>query len=706
MNVATIPAYLMRIENKRALGDELNLSESTLLDIPLNEFEFSARVNHVLEITNLHTIGDVCRYGLNNLLRRKNFGLKSFYEVIRMVDRSYRLIRDTHLTEAKQNDLNKPESNTKTDTEQMTFINDIALDVNNNRLKTSLDEFLFSVRVSNALSRHKLYAVGDVLSFGIENVRRKSLNVGKKSLKELRNKIDNYMSTGLLTEKNGGTVSMKKEKQGGLDVDLTIEENDDKVSITEVIDNLLSLSLTDKQQQTIKARYGYENGKKKTLEQIGNEVGITRERVRQIIVNAHKQLKHPSRRKYLQEILERVESVLLYNQGVINVNDLLTNDFFSTANKHQLKFLLNLLVALYEDRYRIIDKNFLTYLTDDELKSLHSTIRNAAIECQFPTNKETFFQTVIAATGHVSHDYLSYFLLHKDRAEILRKVISSGRLSLPKKIKFIMRNVDEPLHFTKIVELYKSHFGDSSKQAFGLEHAIHARIGDSEDFIIVGRGTFMVRDKFKVPDNIEDIVNASKEILKNLQGISDTKYILKELRRKGINVGNLNEYSLKPILLEYPEFVRYRKFEIGIKKITTGYERKPLTSLVYGVLIRATTPLHSKEIWKQITIQRGFPRYAVEQILCDKTQFIRLSRATYTVKENIPSYEMNYGAIVNFAKEWINLKGHAVSAFFVNEVIKETEEIKDLNIGLVEHVLATSSEFQKVSNGFYDLANK
>jgi len=561
-------------------------------------------------------------------------------------------------------------------------------------LETSLDEFIFSARVSNALSRHELRTVGDVLSFGWHKIYRIK-NIGNKSVNELKNTIEHFLQESQ-TEK-----SRIEEKQNTF-----FDKEDDKIYFS-VIEDIFSSFLTEKQLQIVKARYGYEDGKKKTLEEIGNGLGITRERVRQIIVNSLSRLKHPAIIYFLQVILENIESVLLYNQGVIGVNDLLSNDFFTTGNKNQLKFLLNLLEDLYEERYRIIEKKYFTSLNDEELKKFHSVIDEAALKCHFPINKEKFFQEIITTTGHVSKHYLSYYLIQKKRVAILKgNVLSPGRLSVPQKVKFIMRNINKPLHFTEIAKHYKNYFGDLTTRALNLERAIHGRIGDSEDFIIVGPGTFMLRDKFKVPDNIKEIVNISKEILQNLKDISDTKYLIKELQRRGINVGDLNEYSLKPILLDYPEFVRYGKFEIGIKKLSTEYDKKSLSDLMHDVLLTAGTPLHSKKIWEQISKQRGFPRYAIDQRLSDEPKFIKIAPSTYTVKDHIASYAEKRKIIIDFTKEWINLKGHAVSAFFVNEVMKATEEIKDLTIGIVEHVLATSSEFVKLPNRFYDLANK
>lgn len=313
----------------------------------------------------------------------------------------------------------------------------------------------------------------------------------------------------------------------------------------------------------------------------------------------------------------------------------------------------------------------------------------------------------MSSVGNISKDYLIHHLLHQEHIEVLKgKILSPGRLSVPQKVKLLMRNINKPMHFTEIAKLYKGHFGDLKIRSKDIEHAIHARISNSMDFIIVNPGTFILQNKFRMPDNIDEIVKISREILGSLGSISDTRYLINELRNRGINTGNLNAYSLKAILLEYPSFVSYRKFEIGIDEFLDKYERKSLSDLIYEVLSSTDKPLHAKEIWRQISKQRGFLRYAIDQRLYDEPQFIKMAPSTYTVKENIPSYEKKYKLIVDFVKEWISLKGHAVSAFFVNEVLKTTEEIKDLCIGLVEHVLATSQEFTKLPNGFYDLAEK
>jgi len=485
-----------------------------------------------------------------------------------------------------------------------------------------------------------------------------------------------------------------------------IDISTSKISFIDAVETTLSI-LTQKSLFVIKARFGYENGKRKTLEEIGNMIGLTRERVRQIIVKEIKRFNHPVRKKVLQSLIENIERLLHHYAGIISINDLAKDEYFNSGDKKQLRFLMNLSAELFKERYRIIDRYFLTSLDDNEIKVLHFQIREAALKCQFPVDEKVFLKNIISSIGLISEDYLIYHLIHREHIQISKgKVLSPGRLSIPQRVKLIMRDIDKPMHFTEIAKLYRNYFVDIKIKASDLEHAMHARIGDSKDFIIVDPGTFILRDKFKIPHNIEEIVDKSKEILRTLKSLSDTRYLINELKRRNIDVGNLNKYSLKTILLDYPGFISYKKFEIGIEELADKYERKPLNDLIFEILSSTVKPMHSKTIWREILKQRGFPKYAIEQRLVDNPRFIRVAPATYTVAKNIAQYEEKQRIIINFAKEWITLKKNAISAFFISEVLKETSEFKDLSLGLVENVLATSPEFIRLPNGFYNLNDK
>lgn len=72
-----------------------------------------------------------------------------------------------------------------------------------------------------------------------------------------------------------------------------------KENITEVLE-----TLSDREARVLKMRFGLDGSRPMTLEEVGREFGVTRERIRQIEAKALRKLKHPSRRKKLQDYLE------------------------------------------------------------------------------------------------------------------------------------------------------------------------------------------------------------------------------------------------------------------------------------------------------------------------------------------------------------------------------------------------------------------
>ena len=62
-------------------------------------------------------------------------------------------------------------------------------------------------------------------------------------------------------------------------------------------------SLTPREERVIALRFGLEDGQARTLEELGKEFNVTRERVRQIEAKALRKLRHPSRSKKLKDFL-------------------------------------------------------------------------------------------------------------------------------------------------------------------------------------------------------------------------------------------------------------------------------------------------------------------------------------------------------------------------------------------------------------------
>ena len=64
-------------------------------------------------------------------------------------------------------------------------------------------------------------------------------------------------------------------------------------------------TLTPREEMVIRLRYGLDDAHPRTLEDVGKEFGVTRERIRQIEAKALRKLRHPNRSKKLKDFTDR-----------------------------------------------------------------------------------------------------------------------------------------------------------------------------------------------------------------------------------------------------------------------------------------------------------------------------------------------------------------------------------------------------------------
>lgn len=92
--------------------------------------------------------------------------------------------------------------------------------------------------------------------------------------------------------------------------DFIVDENaqapSDMVETSMLKEQLISVldTLTPREEKVLRLRYGIDDGRPRTLEEVGKEFNVTRERIRQIEAKALRKLRHPSRSKRLKDFLD------------------------------------------------------------------------------------------------------------------------------------------------------------------------------------------------------------------------------------------------------------------------------------------------------------------------------------------------------------------------------------------------------------------
>ena len=124
----------------------------------------------------------------------------------------------------------------------------------------------------------------------------KILNIDIKKIKEIEELIKEPISLSTsLNDEDDGTVE-------DLVADPNADRPDDRIDnelLSKALNELLD-SLGGREKEIIIARYGLNGGKAKTLDQLGTEYGLTKERIRQIEQSALHKLRNPRRSENLR----------------------------------------------------------------------------------------------------------------------------------------------------------------------------------------------------------------------------------------------------------------------------------------------------------------------------------------------------------------------------------------------------------------------
>jgi len=315
--------------------------------------------------------------------------------------------------------------------------------------------------------------------------------------------------------------------------------------------------LNDKEQEVIIKRYGFDDGYPKTLQFVGENMYITRERVRQIQKKALQILRRVAMQTDTKEIVQIAEEIIKENNNVITEKKLIEYLKLRGYESHSIpSFRLCLDLSEKVETIKKTQQHNKGYILRDVIKqdSAKETIKKAIDKLKKENEsmcKVKFQNTLFEELENTPKEsILSILELSTDIKQLEDKIgLKNWRCVNPKSIKdksiLILNSEKKPLHFKDIFDLIHEKKYDHKQVTI---EAVHNELIRYEDFVLVGRGLYALKDWGYKPGTVKDVI---KEILKD-KGPLNKKEIVKEvLKKRDVQVGTI---SLN--LQKTPEFVR------------------------------------------------------------------------------------------------------------------------------------------------------
>ncbi len=325
--------------------------------------------------------------------------------------------------------------------------------------------------------------------------------------------------------------------------------------------NFVLKNLNSREREIINARYGLETEDLKTLEAIGKKYGITRERVRQIEKNALKKAKEVEGLKEKMSALVSLVIKYIYQSGYLKLeqhlfDDILENSQEEEIDENRLRFIFKYFLTDYielvdiihtERAWKIKDKKLEHYepiiegvknILEKKDEPLHLSDIIKLLEERIIDQKT---ETLIKDIENWEEAVNSYLHISKYfKKNLFNKWgLAHWRLISPKrmrdKIYLILQKYKNPMHFKVIADKINLEKFDNK-----LAHpaTIHNELILDNRFVLIGRGTYALKEWGYQPGSIIDVV---KQILSEAGTTLTKDEITKEvLKRRRVKSGSIN----------------------------------------------------------------------------------------------------------------------------------------------------------------------
>lgn len=346
-----------------------------------------------------------------------------------------------------------------------------------------------------------------------------------------------------------------------------------KINLQDIIEEMFMV-LSNKEKEVIIKRFSLDNKPRRTLENIGQQFSVTRERIRQIEKIALGKLKRTVQATRLNSVNEIANKVLSEHGGVL-LETLLVSEILNIikssqdADAHIIKLALNINTEIEKTektnlyspfwRNKNIDLSTVTFVIENGIKVLKKkgdVISNPKLVTQI--------RHLLDAKIEKYSDQMILSSLEVDKR--IKKMPDGFGLMIwrhinPRSIRdkayIILKKIKQPLHFVEIAnKIMEANFD----KKIVTTQAVHNELIRYEQFVLVGRGLYTLKEFGYTKGTVADVIEI---LLKKKSPMTKQQIIEGVLVQRHVKKGTI---SLN--LQKNPQFARVGRavYKLDLKK--------------------------------------------------------------------------------------------------------------------------------------------
>lgn len=302
-----------------------------------------------------------------------------------------------------------------------------------------------------------------------------------------------------------------------------------KYNYSKICKSLLS-DTQSRAREVIERRFGLTGSEPETLESIGKDFQITRERVRQIQSRAIKQIKQ-SKATQLSEIFAGFNAYITKNGGVVKQSRII-DDWGGEESKNQILFLLNL---NSDFKFSTANKDYYAFWSNDDkaIKAVKNEINNFTkfLKAKKAPVALDEFESIQGAD--VLSNYISLsckVLTNKEGKYGLSTWPEVNPRNIRDKAYLALKKKSSPLHFSEIYDIITTEHSNTGKDI--LLQSVHNELIRNNEFVLIGRGIYALKEWGYAPGWVKDIL--AETLRKEKEGLHKDVLIEKVLSQRKV----------------------------------------------------------------------------------------------------------------------------------------------------------------------------